>query len=264
MSDAGPSAQGQLHPGLAKLWTKKHKPGQRRNYNFEAPIIHWHAWKKLPRLKAAFVDASAQPGGALSPLDPQQPLPTASQLRDQPETYFTALLTRLASILDPRLVQEASNRGVHGADIFKKGPVWAVQTRMMQHAVLALPCLTIQHKLLVVNKLRKGAGVEQVRKHHHCRYGAVSAAGARGRYVLVKVGSVHSEHAHRLVCALFHGEPPPPELLPEQTCAAKPFEVSHTCHNRLCLRPEHLKWATHQANAQQPLHYGEPFEPLPP
>lgn len=45
--------------------------------------------------------------------------------------------------------------------------------------------------------------------------------------------------AHRQVCRRVHGEPP-----------FQDAEAAHSCGNRACLNPRHLRWASHKENAQ--------------
>ena len=46
--------------------------------------------------------------------------------------------------------------------------------------------------------------------------------------------------AHRAICLLMHGEPPTPERT----------QVAHSCDNRLCVNPHHLRWASHEENME--------------
>lgn len=39
--------------------------------------------------------------------------------------------------------------------------------------------------------------------------------------------------AHRYVCLMIHGQPP-----------SKSHQAAHSCGNRLCVNPNHLRWAT--------------------
>ena len=43
--------------------------------------------------------------------------------------------------------------------------------------------------------------------------------------------------AHRVVCALVHGEPSTPDL-----------EAAHSCDNPPCINPRHLSWLTRAQN----------------
>lgn len=54
-----------------------------------------------------------------------------------------------------------------------------------------------------------------------------------------------STTAHRAMCILAHGEPADQEL-----------EAAHSCNNRWCVNPKHLRWATAQENAQDRNEHG--------
>jgi hypothetical protein len=54
--------------------------------------------------------------------------------------------------------------------------------------------------------------------------------------------------AHRVACALAHGEPPPGKNM-----------ALHTCHNRLCVNPDHLYWGDAVDNARDMKEAGRAF-----
>ena len=55
----------------------------------------------------------------------------------------------------------------------------------------------------------------------------------------------HSVGAHRHLCTLAHGEPPSVD-----------DEAAHSCGNRGCISPHHLRWATHVDNAMDTIEHG--------
>lgn len=57
-------------------------------------------------------------------------------------------------------------------------------------------------------------------------------------YGRVKDGYV-SRGAHRVMCRMAHGEPPTEE-----------HHAAHSCHNRKCVNPRHLRWADANENVQ--------------
>lgn len=71
------------------------------------------------------------------------------------------------------------------------------------------------------------------------------ALRGRSGYPSVKYpGRPGSRSAHRLVCELAHGAPPT-EL----------HEAAHSCGNRICVAPGHLRWATHIENKADQLQH---------
>lgn len=52
-------------------------------------------------------------------------------------------------------------------------------------------------------------------------------------------------HAHRLVCLMAHGEP-----------SANQTDVAHSCGNRLCCNPNHLRHATSAENQRDKIVHG--------
>lgn len=61
------------------------------------------------------------------------------------------------------------------------------------------------------------------------RVGGYGVYGKRG---------VGRAYVHRMVCAFFHGPPP----------TGKPFAL-HSCDNRACYEPSHLRWGSAQDNS---------------
>jgi len=51
--------------------------------------------------------------------------------------------------------------------------------------------------------------------------------------------------AHRLVCQTVHGAPP-----------FEGAEAAHHCGNRLCVNPQHIRWATAAENARDRIMHG--------
>lgn len=64
-------------------------------------------------------------------------------------------------------------------------------------------------------------------------------------YGRVSVGG-HYERAHRLACRMAHGDPP----------ADRPIEAAHSCGERMCINPRHLRWATRAANEHDKVEHG--------
>lgn len=57
-------------------------------------------------------------------------------------------------------------------------------------------------------------------------------------------GKIKSQYTHRVVCEHFHGAPP------EGTQAA------HSCGNRICCNPKHLRWLTPLENTREKVGHG--------
>lgn len=56
-------------------------------------------------------------------------------------------------------------------------------------------------------------------------------------YARFELGSGKRYWAHRVSCFLAHGEAPSPY-----------YEAAHSCRNRRCVAPDHLRWATRADN----------------
>lgn len=63
-------------------------------------------------------------------------------------------------------------------------------------------------------------------------------------YGVLRIGGVVT-YTHRLACEMRHG-PPTPE---------RP-EAAHSCHNRPCMNPRHLRWASSEENTADMLEAG--------
>lgn len=73
-----------------------------------------------------------------------------------------------------------------------------------------------------------------------------SRCGPNQEYGQINKGlSSHGRRAHRVVCALAHGDPPTPD-----------HHAEHLCGNSLCVNPKHLKWSTPLENQNRKKEHG--------
>ena len=66
-------------------------------------------------------------------------------------------------------------------------------------------------------------------------------------YTRVQSADHQRKYAHVQACEWAHG--PKPTAL---------HEVAHSCRNRVCVNPRHLRWATRQENADDRMRHGAP------
>ena len=63
-------------------------------------------------------------------------------------------------------------------------------------------------------------------------------------YGRVSVGGRY-QRAHRLACRMAHGEPP-----------RRSLDAAHSCGERMCINPRHLRWATRAENEHDKIAHG--------
>ncbi len=184
----------------------------------------------MGKLKVFDEDATklVSPNKALLPAGWPEDVPVGlGELYDTPIIFIEALLNRLLEVMDPLLVEVARNCVVPittGLAFFRSKFVWTCGGQQMD------PNVCMPFNLTKVKAAR----------HMSIRRGYLAVTLGDG-------GSPNSpciEYAHRLVCFWFNGPPP----------AGKGC-VSHRCHNKMCLNPSHLVWASaldnfHQAKRQ--------------
>lgn len=156
------------------------------------------------------------------PLD--QPDPGAGDfLAGNPKEFFAALLDRLFGVMDEGLCSASGTQC--GVTFFETKFRWLRSTGLLGE----VDC----NVCMPWNKS----------KVKHAKHMSVTGAG----YLTITLGEGLSptnpckEYGHRIICFLFNG-PPPPHM----------DQVSHRCHNKECLNPSHLVWATHKTNYHQP------------
>jgi hypothetical protein len=142
-----------------------------------------------------------------------------------PLVFIEALLDRLLEVMDPQLVEAARNcipAITTGLAFFSTKFGWSLGNTQMDPNV-CMPFNLTKVKAARYMSYRKSKG-----------------------YLAVTLGDGESpkspciEYAHRLMCFFFHGPPP----------AGKEC-VSHRCHNKECLNPSHLVWASPWDNYHQ-------------
>ncbi len=192
------------------------------------------AWEKLPVLGAKLEKANK----ALKPVGVIDL--SKATFSANPHMYFMALLDKLATVMDTALCNSLMNITTYpvGASIpagqhqpLTGEAMFSTQFKWMQSGT----CLELDKNVCMPWNRRK------VKKARHM---GVSKDG----YLYTTLGdslvaaSPCKEYAHRIICLLFNGPPPP----------LGRWEVSHRCHNKECLNPSHLVWVTHQNNCNQP------------
>lgn len=147
------------------------------------------------------------------------------ELYSSPLDFITAVLDRLLEVIDPQLVEVAKNcvpAITTGLAFFSSKFMWLLGNQVMDPNV-CMPFNLIKVKAAKYMACRKPQG-----------------------YLAVTLGDGSSpkcpccEYAHRLLCFFFNGPP----LLGKEC-------VSHRCHNKGCLNPSHLVWASAWDNYHQ-------------
>lgn len=70
-------------------------------------------------------------------------------------------------------------------------------------------------------------------------------SNCREGYGRTKLADMKIQSSHRVMCRLVYGEPPKGKRV-----------AAHSCGNRNCVNPTHLRWATHQENSDDMLIHG--------
>lgn len=203
-------------------------------------------WKALPVVKHSL----KEPNKALWSQHLPKP-PSMKAFKADPLPAFKAALDRVSSVLHPRLVarlptavpSSAAEEPSQGHYLFMARFNWNKQASSGDIEVTK-PDICMPYCKQKVNKRGKKGKAVARREQHGCRvvqgYLAVHLGSTKQNKR--RVGKPHKdkgcyEYAHRLVCLLFHGPPTPQQP-----------QVSHTCHNSMCLNPRHLKWTDAKGN----------------
>ena len=185
-------------------------------------------WENLPALK----DRLSCPSCALLPTGWSSfQAPTMQDFNSDSVPFFSGFLDKLKAVMDPGLVHTIENppgqQGsvvVSGITFFSTLFRWVVGGEEKDCNV----CMPFNKR--------------KVKSRQTGKHFSILPNG----YLMVNLGKGPTpqnnckEYAHRLVCFLFNGPPPDGK-----------GQVSHRCHNKECLNPSHLVWASSQDNHDQ-------------
>lgn len=160
------------------------------------------------------------------------------EFRQAPSQHVKAALTKVVQVLQHELLEVATKKGI-ALDWALLGCGWNwCQSGGDKHKDICLPFS--KGKLCKNRKKRpRGQHADIFFKEGYlvlrCGFGKrVRVVGGRRRVVNMAV----YEYAHRLVCFAYRGMPKD----------AQHKVVSHTCHNKCCLNPMHLRWRDVKGN----------------
>ena len=97
-----------------------------------------------------------------------------------------------------------------------------------------------------MNRAARGAGLNwlRVRAGYAGDECLLWPFGRNNGYGSVRVGG-RTAHAHRVMCLMVHGDPPEGRT-----------DAAHTCGNKLCCTPKHLRHATPAENQRDKIAHG--------